>query len=998
MSLEPNTEYHKVEKPAIEQLEALGYTYVFGGDLAPDTQLAERVSFRDVVLAKHLKEALVRINPWISEENLAKVMRELIHIQTSSLMEANQWFYERLVKYMSVEQDLGSGRKSQTVKIIDFDNPDNNEFLVANQFKVQGAKPPAIVPDIIIFVNGLPLIVIECKSPYTINPMEEGIKQLLRYANRRNPEENEGAERLFHYNQVMISTCRDEARMATINGSYEHYLEWKDPYPLKITDLGNNPTSQETLIAGMLDKRNLLDIIQNFIVFEPVDGKVIKKVCRYHQFRAVHKAIARLKTGHNRRDKGGIIWHTQGSGKSLSMVFLANKMRREPELKDYKIVFVTDRTDLDRQLTDTFRRCQDETVYHARSIKHFKELLQKDSSDLVMGMLQKFSESELGSLGVVNRSEKIVLMVDEVHRGHYGPTESILNSALPNAPKIGFTGTPLIKTQKTTHEYGTYIDTYTIDQSVRDGATVQIIYEGRESNTKVTGDSLDKLFDFYFADKSEDEKESIKRKYGTEIAVLEAPKRIEMICVDILSHYREHIQPNGFKAQIVTASRRAAIIYKQILDKLGAPESAVVVSGLHNDEPFFHPYTDPAKHKQIIQRFKKPMSEDGLSFLIVKDMLITGFDAPVEQVMYLDRKLTDHNLLQAIARVNRVRIGKHRGYIVDYYGLSDYLAEALEVFTSEDVQGALIPIKDEVPKLEQRYIKVKSYFGKLDLRDVDACVDVLADDEVRSDFESDFRKFLQSMEIIMPNSAAAPFVPDMRLLGKIHHSARNRYRDLALTIAGCEEKVRKLIEEHIYSTGVDPKIEPIALLSPNFRAHVDEVKSPKAKASEIEHAIRHHITVNLGRDPEYYTSLSKRLEQIIQAFKDNWELLAQQLLDFRNSIETEHTKKSEDLGLSQTEYAFFNILAAEVYGGGSGEPALSGAQKTELVRVTGEIVQTIEDVAYIVDFFKKEDEQKRIRLLLKRKLMETSFGDNDAMRKRIINRFMELAKARFGQG
>ena len=742
MTFEPNTEYHKVEKPAVEQLEALGYTYVFGGDLAPDAFAQERVSLRDVVLAKRLKDSLIKINPWINDENLAKVMRETIHIPAASLMEANQWFYERLVKYTSVEQDLGSGRKSQTVKIIDFDNVDNNEFLVVNQFKARGPKE-AIKPDIIIFINGLPLVVIECKSPYITDPMSEGIKQLLRYANRRIPEENEGAERLFHYNQIMISTYRDECRMATISGSYEHYLQWTDPYPLKATDIGDNASPQELLISGVLDRRNLLDIIQNFIIFEAVDGKIIKKVCRYHQYRAVHRAINRLKTGRTKRDKGGVIWHTQGSGKSLSMVFLAGKMRRDPELKDHKIVFITDRIDLDRQLTATFRRCQDETVHHARSIKHFKGLLAKDSSDLVMGMIQKFAEDELDRIGMVNRSEKIVLMVDEVHRGHYGPTESILNNALPNAPKIGFTGTPLIASQKTSNEYGSYIDTYTIDQSVKDGATVQIIYEGRESNTKVTGDSLDKLFDAYFADKSPQEKEEIKRRYGKEQAVLEAPKRIEMICVDILEHYKQHIQPNGFKAQIVTASRRAAITYKQMLDKLGAPESQVVVSGLHNDEPFFHPYTDPAKHKDFIERFKKPMDKDGLSFLIVKDMLLTGFDAPVEQVMYLDRKLTDHSLLQAIARVNRTKTGNFRGYIVDYYGLSDYLAEALEMFTTEDVHGALIPIKEEIPKLEQRHTKVMAYFADVDKRDIDACVDLLEDEEVRSAFEVDLHKFLQ---------------------------------------------------------------------------------------------------------------------------------------------------------------------------------------------------------------------------------------------------------------
>ncbi|MEM4248374.1 MAG: HsdR family type I site-specific deoxyribonuclease, partial [Candidatus Nanoarchaeia archaeon] len=792
-----NDEQKLVESPAIEQFKALGYKYVHGDPLSPDSEEEhaeavnsdeehaeavnsdgnpERASWRDVLLVGRLRNSLKRINPWISDENLNKAVHDLTFINKASLIESNKWFYENLVRYMSYEQDLGNGRKSHTVKIIDFENIENNEFLVVNQFKVHGIKQN-IIPDIVIFINGIPVAVVECKSPYVTDPLQEAIEQLRRYQNRRSPEDNEGAERLFWYNQILVATCYEKAVMATIGADFEHFMAWKDVHPFTIgkdnEKLGiakgkSTLSLQEMLIGGVFNKQNLLDIIRNFIVFDNTDGKIIKKICRYQQYRAVHKAVKRLKTEKDRYSRGGVIWHTQGSGKSLTMVFFAVQMRRDPELKNYKIVFITDRTQLDGQLKATFENCQDETIHHAKSVKHFKELLKKDSSDLVLGMMQKIQGRQYeeehakavnsdeehaeavnsneehaktvncdGKIELLNDSDKIVVLVDEAHRTQYSTLGLNLNVALPNAPKIAFTGTPLIKSQKTRNEFGTYIDTYTIDQSVSDNSTLQIMYEGRESNTKVTGDSLDKLFDFYFKDKTDAEKAEIKRKYGKEQAVLEAPKRIEMIAMDILEHYRTHIQPNGFKAQIVTSSREAAVRYKQALDKLGAPESAVIISGEQNDKPHIAEHTDPRKHKILIERFKKPMNEDQLSFLIVKDMLLTGFDAPVEQVMYLDRKLVDHSLLQAIARVNRTATGKTRGYIVDYYGLADYLKEALKVFSSEDVKGALVPIKEELPKLEMFHRKAMSYFKGVKLSDKEACIAVLKNEKTRADFMLD---------------------------------------------------------------------------------------------------------------------------------------------------------------------------------------------------------------------------------------------------------------------
>ena len=477
------------------------------------------------------------------------------------------------------------------------------------------------------------------------DPMEAGINQLLRYANLRNPENNEGCQKLFHYNQVMISTHRDGARVGTISSPYEYYLEWKDPFPTDKSEIGDNPNSQQIIIEGLLKPKQFLDIIQNFTIFEVEDGRKIKKIARYQQFRAVQKTISRLKTTGDRKQKGGVIWHTQGSGKSLTMVFLTQKIRRDPLLSDYKLVFLTDRTQLDKQLTNTFRGAQGETVLNAKSVSDLKELLRKDSSDLVTSTIQKLEEDDL-NFSCLNDSDRIIVLTDEAHRTQYGTLGAAINTALPNAPKIAFTGTPLISEQKTVNEFGAYIDQYTIEQAVADGATLQILYEGREAITKVTGDSLDALFERYFKDKTPEEKNAIKKKYGTQRAVLEAPKRIEWVALDLVEHYREKIMPNGFKVMIVTSSREAAVTYKKKLDEIpDAPDSAVIISGDHNDPPEMMQWTNKTEHQKAIENFKKPLSESSLSILIVKDMLLTGFDAPICQVMYLDRKLTDHSLL-----------------------------------------------------------------------------------------------------------------------------------------------------------------------------------------------------------------------------------------------------------------------------------------------------------------------------------------------------------------
>ncbi len=927
-------------------------------------------------------------------------------------MEYNHAIYQTLVSYQSVEQDIGRGRKGQTVKIIDFDNLGNNEFVCSNQFKVEGANQN-IIPDIVCFVNGLPLAVIECKSPYITSPMAEGINQLRRYANLRHPHEAEGAEKLFWYNQLMVSTCRDQAKVGTISSSSQHYGDWKDAYPFTDIELdGEDTTAQQRLLAGMFSKSAFLDLLQNFVIFEKVEGKLIKKIARYQQFRAVNKVIERLKTGESRKDKSGVIWHTQGSGKSLTMVMLAVKMRRDPILQQYKLVFITDHTQLDEQLSSTFRDAQGETIYNATSVAKLRELLKKDSSDLVTAMVQKFQDAEKeattslinGDLDKaftdLNPSDKIIVLADEAHRTQFGGLAMVINAALPNAPKIGFTGTPLLKTQKMGKAFGGYIDQYKINEAVEDGATVRILYEGREVITDVSSKSLDKLFEEYFADYSKEEQREIKKKYGVERAVREAPARIRWVCIDLLKHYREHIQPDGFKAMIVTGSRHAAALYKKTLDELGAPPSEVIISGDHNDEAYLAQYTDKAKQKKAIAGFTKPLSEDSTTFLIVKDMLLTGFDAPIAQVMYIDRKLQDHTLMQAIARVNRTYTGKTCGFVVDYYGLSKHLTDALELFTSDDVDGTFQSLKDEIPKLKATHIVAMGFFkdvlsnGKPS-DDVDDYVLALKNEDVRAQFEIAFKRFAKQMNVILPDKAASPFIRDLTFLGKVLNAARVRYREEGLDLSGVGEKVRKLVDEHIISTGVDPKIPPIDLLAANFKEMLKEVKSSESKASEVESAIKHHITVNLEEDPEYYKSLSLRLRDIIVKNAGHWERQLELLLVMVDNIEVEHQKAAQDVGLSDTEYAFYNILMAEVTSA-QGTDVVDGEVFEEIKNTTKILVRAFDEATEIVDFFSKQDEVKRMKKTIKRAIIENSFGDPSLV-KIVQERFMELGKTKFNK-
>lgn len=1110
-------EEQQVELPLIEQLKGMGWRHLPGDIDVP--YLTERESFREVLLRDRLRASLKRINldddgrPWLGDGRANQALGALERLGAPRLMEANQLATELLLKGTSVEAPADdAGNRERSVKFIDFDHPERNDFLVINQFRVDppwavGGKG-FIIPDLVLFVNGIPLVVIECKSPSATNPMLDAIDQLMRYANQREwVEQDEGAERLFHYNQFNVATFGYQARVGTFTATPEHYLEWKDTSPVAMEEvcreLGvEKLTSQQTLVAGMLRPAHLLDIVRNFTLYQQAGGRTIKIVGRYQQFRAVQKAICRLQQGQTRAEhgesdqRGGIIWHTQGSGKSLTMVFLVRKLRTLPDLRRFKVVIVTDRTDLEKQLAAT-ATLTEETVRKATSTRKLKELLSQPGADLVFAMIQKYQERDdvaevialtpgpsprgrgeksplpLGEgLGegrmvadgrgnysaeperltladaafpVLNESEEILVMVDEAHRSQASQLHANLMRALPNCARIGSTGTPVIVGErKRTHEiFGSFIDRYTIKQSEEDGATLPILYEGRTAEGEVAdGGNLDRLFEDMFKDRSQEELEAIKARYAAKGNVLEAPKLIAAKAGDMLRHYIDNILPNGFKAQVVTVSRLAAVRYhealleakRQLLEALEALDAkflgldaealerqddkirflvrahpyrgtigqldfAVIISGSHNDDPAWKEWTDKSKQDARIERFRKPLFAedpakcDGLAFLIVKSMLLTGFDAPVEQVLYLDRSIRDHDLLQAIARVNRTCPDKHCGLVVDYYGVGHHLKEALAVYADEDVAGALTSIEDELPILSDRHQRVIAVFrdrGLADIKDVNACVDLLRNKAVRAEFVVKLKKFLESLDVVMPRPEALPYVRDARILGFINKAAANLYRDDQLNIAGCGAKVRQLIDEHIESCGIDPRVPPVSILADDFEEVVGQHKSRRAQASEMEHAARYHIRKHFNEDPVYYRKLSEKLEDILKQFADQWDELVEALRAFTREVQAGRQGDPTGTGLQlETEVPFFELLAEEA---GAGDSLPAGAL-TRLANTTIELVEHLGQEIRLVDFWRTPQMQHRLRGWI-----VDFLDDNDLVpfgtQEKCADRIIELARNR----
>lgn len=1070
-------EWERVEKPLLEHLRLLGWETLVWRELQ-DADAVGRDSERDVLLERRLSSTLRRINlgpngePWLDEDRVKSAIAELRTAPGgTALLEANQRSTELLLGGFAVP-GLDGGRE-QVVNYICWDDWSANDFLAVSQFRVAtpGSRPN-IRPDVTLFVNGIPLVVIEAKPPGTESGITDAIDQLRRYANQRGSETAEGAEQLFWTNQFTVATTGERAEAGTFSALPEHYLAWKDPHPTSREEVAASlgmlveaVTQQEVLTAGMLVPERLLDIVRHFTLFkETGSGRTIKLVCRYQQYRGAQKALGRLRAGTTRAEdgyvdrRGGIIWHTQGSGRSLTMVFLIRAMRSDPELRKFKIVLVTDRTDLEIQLRDT-AALTGETVKVARSAAEVRELLSQPGPSVIMAMIQKYRDTNGGSgdglgaeetFGVLNDSESVLVMVDEAHRSQASTLHANLMAAVPNAARIGFTGTPIImgKRKKTLEIFGDYIDRYTLAQSEADESTVPIFYEGRTADAAVSGASkMDEVFFRWFRDLTEQQREMLQKKYATTAQVLEAPELIAAKAKDILRHYISTVMPDGFKGMIVATSREACLRYYDALntardelvieldqhrnelgdrsgevldldseepflraasdqvDLIRALEFAPVISGDHNDPPRYGEWTDKLRQQVRINSFKLPLgvgvdSHSPLGLLIVKSMLLTGFDAPWAQALYLDRMIQEAELLQAVARVNRTAPKKSHGLVVDYYGVSSQLTRALAAYADDDgevgpdVEGALRPLTAEIEKLEPQRQRVRQLFVQRGVEPaetvdaIEACVYLLRDERLRAEFDVALRTFLTTFDTVLPRPEALPFVDGANLFVEIQIATRRRYRDTPdgdFDPLKYKEKVRRLIDEHITVLDLSQKIPSVRITDPDFRSRIQGINSDRAKASEMEHAARHHIREHLDEDPAYYGKLSKRIDEILERLEDRWDQIALEFEELIAEINAGRTDE-DNTGLDPTtELPFHGMMVEEV------TSSASDASE-QLITLTRKLVADVRRIISTVGFWDNATKQDELRKAVKRRLDRSELFDFNSLDELAVE-LVDLAKA-----
>ncbi|MBL9160985.1 MAG: type I restriction endonuclease subunit R [Verrucomicrobiales bacterium] len=1026
--------------PAVELLVNLGWSY-----LTPAEALAERAGRKKSVLLEGvLRDRLAAINRFnykgrthaFSETGIESAIAALTEIGDNGLIPSNHRIFDLLCLGKSIEQVVDGGMVNPQLRYFDWDRIENNAFHVTEEFEVErhGSKETRR-PDLVLFVNGIPLAVIECKSPLLgKKALPEAISQHL-----RNQKAGE-IPHFFWYSQVLVALSRDEASYATTATVPEFWSEWKEERPNTaviealvnqalppsvaeaIESVGNKigrreaivareehgrqVTEQDRLLHALCRPERLLELFRKFIVFDA--GK--KKIARYPQYFAIRKILQRVQqNGPDGRREGGVVWHTQGSGKSLTMVMLAKNLALHPAVAAPRILLVTDRVDLDKQIRDTFADCGLTDVKRAGSGKHLRELL-RGRHEVITTLIDKF-EGALQKEEQLDDDANIFVLVDESHRsqhgrqfsGQFGAMHAMMRKALPRACYLGFTGTPLMKREKNTaRQFGGFIDTYSIDQAVADEAVLRLLYEGRLVDQDVDKKQIDAWFDRLTRKRTKEEKAALKRKFATAGHLHKAEQRMRLVSWDVSTHLEDRFKGTGLKGQLVADSRLSAIKYKQLLDEIGLVTSEVVIS--KSDEREDHTSASKLAETEIQQFWEEMMREHGseesykenlvTSFkgegapdlLIVCSKLLTGFDAPRNTVLYLDRTLRDHTLLQAIARVNRKFPGKDFGYIIDYRGILGELDQALatysqlEGFDPQDLETALFSIESEIAKLADAHAALRSLFQKVRNRhDLDEYVDLLRNEAVRDEFVDRLRKFARTLEIALssldwiektPAATVAMYRDDLKFFENLRRYLRQIF-SAEVDYQEYEAQMQKLIDRHVGSDEVR-QLTPLVDIfdKEKFEAEVEKVATPAARADTIAHRTAKTITERMDQDPVFFERLSKVLRKVIEDYEAK-RIAAAEYLKRAQSVSEEvlsHGIKNvpEPLRDRPPALAFFHTLRRAILGE-------EGESKPKVVEELTALSTHLDEVVarrVVVDWQNKPDVQNSIKNALEDALLE----------------------------
>jgi len=891
------SEYLQSELPAIELFQKLKYDY-----------FDAKGEMYEVILEDRLTTSLTRINPWLNENNLQKVSRKILAVSGSSLMEINSEIHKLITRADALSLKPTPEEKPRAVKFIDYDNLENNEFLVVNQMKFKGERANSI-PDLVVFINGLPLAVIEAKNQTVdISDIPD-----LDYYQANSPK-------LFHYNQIIGAINRISGLYGTIEASMKFYSKYNEKASDELIELlDNEPTPQDILIYNLFEKRKFLDIIKYFVIFEVDEGRTIKKLPRYQQLRAVNKIVDRL----IKDNRGGVVWHTQGSGKSITMIYLATKLRAATSGFDNPTILVlTDRTDLDNQIRSTFKRVGFSNINQANSISHLKTLLKDSYGKTLTSTIQKFQEraEEKKEVEVLSEKENIFVLIDEAHRSQYGLTASYMRQSLPNAKFIAFTGTPIDKENKSTlNEFygGDYIDKYTIKQSVADGNTLPILYETGLSKFFIEKELLDAEFNKMFGNESK-EKQAILKTKATQLDK-NATRRVEEIAKSIVEHYKNKSYLDGFKAMIVCHNRYQAIAYKKALNKLAEQgqnnfQSKVIMSFDTKKDPeeFYDLAVPEADVKQAIEDFKLPFGDendksrggkrqfDNTAFIIVSDMLLTGYDAPILQTLYVDKILKEHNLLQAIARVNRTRKGKEAGYVVDFAGITKHLVDALEIFSGDlEPSDVMVDIESEKTTLENRHTKLVNHFKSIKKnREIERddfilqAISYLKPIDIKDKFKELVNDFNKSMNIVLPDAFASKYDYDFKLFNEIKYMVRDEKEKITREDS---KKLQMILDEHLRANGIEYLLEEAIDITDYKKFAQELAKEGKHNPLDKAKAI---IKANEEDNPELALELSELLERKIQDAKIDRKQAIVDLFSDMEEIINRHKNRHSSHGLN----------------------------------------------------------------------------------------------------